>query len=95
MGVGVGVMVGVAVGGTVAVGLSVAIGVAVVPAGGGEATSLAVGEDPVWGPNSRTVICARRVGNGVRVLSLLDVPTRQTKDLPRLAGSCSQPTWAR
>lgn len=69
--------------------------VCVVPAGGGEATSLAVGEDPVWGPNSRTVICARRVGNGVRVLSLLDVPTRQTKDLPRLAGSCSQPTWAR
>lgn len=69
--------------------------ICVVPAEGGEVTRLVSGEDPVWGPNSRTVICARRVGNGVRVLSLLDVPTRQTKDLPRLAGSCSQPTWAR
>jgi TolB protein len=36
--------------------------VCVVPAGGGEATRLAPGEDPVWAPNSRTVICARRVG---------------------------------
>lgn len=69
--------------------------VCVVPAGGGEATRLAPGEDPVWAPNSRTVICARRAGSGMRVLSLLDVPTRQTKDLPRLSGSCSQPTWAR
>lgn len=69
--------------------------VCVVPAGGGDATRLVEGEDPVWAPNSRTVIYARRVGKGVRVLSLLDVPTRQTKDLPRLSGSCSQPTWAR
>jgi len=69
--------------------------VCVVPAGGGDVTRLVQGEDPVWAPNSRTVVFARRVGNGVRVLSLLDVPTRQTKDLPRLSGSCSQPTWAR
>jgi TolB protein len=69
--------------------------VCVVPAGGGDVTRLVEGEDPVWAPNSRTVIYARRVGKGVRVLSLLDVPTRQTKDLPRLSGSCSQPTWAR
>lgn len=69
--------------------------VCVVPAGGGDVTRLVPGEDPVWGPNSRTVLCARRVGNGKRTLSLLDVPTRQTKDLPRLPGSCSQPTWAR
>lgn len=69
--------------------------VCVVPASGGDVTRLVTGEDPVWAPNSRTVIYARRVGNGVRVLSLLDVPTRQTKDLPRLSGSCSQPTWAR
>lgn len=69
--------------------------VCVVPAGGGDVTRLVEGEDPVWAPNSRTVVYARRIGNGVRVLSLLDVPTRQTKDLPRLSGSCSQPTWAR
>jgi Tol biopolymer transport system component len=69
--------------------------VCVVAASGGDVTRLVPGEDPVWAPNSRTVICARRVGNGVRTLSLLDVPTRQTKDLPRLSGSCSQPTWAR
>ncbi len=69
--------------------------ICVVPAGGGEADRVVTGEDPVWAPNSRTVIYARRVGGGVRVLSLLDVPTRQTKDLPRFSGSCSQPTWAR
>jgi TolB protein len=69
--------------------------VCVVPAQGGDVTRLVPGEDPVWAPNSRTVIFARRVGHGTRVLSLLDVPTRHTKDLPRLAGSCSQPTWAR
>ena len=69
--------------------------VCVVPSGGGDVSRLVEGEDPVWAPNSRTVIYARRVGKGVRVLSLLDVPTRQTKDLPRLSGSCSQPTWAR
>ncbi len=69
--------------------------ICVVPAGGGDVIRLVEGEDPVWAPNSRTVVYARRVGNGVRALSLLDVPTRQTKDLPRLSGSCSQPTWAR
>jgi TolB protein len=69
--------------------------VCLVPSEGGDVTRLVPGEDGVWAPNSRTVICARRVGNGVRVLSLLDVPTRQTKDLPRISGSCSQPTWAR
>lgn len=69
--------------------------ICVVKAGGGDVTRLVPGEDPVWAPNSRTVIHARRVGNGIRTLSLLDVPTRQTKDLPRLSGSCSQPTWAR
>ena len=69
--------------------------VCVVPAGGGDVSRIGPGEDPVWAPNSRTVLCARRVGGGTRILSLLDVPTRQTKDLPRLSGSCSQPAWAR
>ncbi len=69
--------------------------VCMVPAAGGEVIRLGPGEDPVWAPNSRTILLARRVGGGKRVLSLLDAPTRQKKDLPRLSGSCSQPTWAR
>jgi TolB protein len=68
----------------------------VVPASGGTATVLVSGEDASWGPNSRTVVYARREGqNGRRVLSLLDVPTKQTKDISRLSGSNSQPSWAR
>jgi len=51
------------------------------------------GEDPCWAPNSRTVIFARRTKNG-RVLSLLDVPTKQVKDVSRISGSNSQPSWA-
>jgi len=66
----------------------------VVPAGGGSATRLVAGEDPSWAPNSRTLIFTRRVG-GRRVLSLLDVPTKQVKDVRQLSGSCSQPGWAR
>lgn len=66
----------------------------VVPAAGGTATVLVSGEDPSWGPNSRTVIFARRQG-GRRTLSLLDVPTKQTKDVSRISGSNSQPSWAR
>lgn len=65
-----------------------------VKAGGGAVTPLVPGEDPSWAPNSRTVIYARRSGN-TRSLSLLDVPTRRTKDLPRFSGSASQPAWAR
>jgi TolB protein len=66
----------------------------VVPANGGTATVLVSGEDPSWAPNSRTVIYARRQGNS-RVLSLLDVPTKQTKDISRISGSNSQPSWAK
>ncbi|MBX3746191.1 MAG: PD40 domain-containing protein [Verrucomicrobiae bacterium] len=69
--------------------------ICVVPANGGDVTALVPGEDPVWAPNSRNIVYTRRHSGGVRALSLLDVPTRQTKDLPRLSGSCSQPTWAR
>lgn len=68
--------------------------VCVVPAGGGQATVLVSGEDPSWAPNSRTVVFARRRG-GARGLSLLDVPTKQVKDVPRISGSNSQPSWAR
>ncbi len=68
--------------------------ICVVPAQGGSATPLVSGEDPCWAPNSRTVVFVRRNG-GNRVLSLLDVPTKQTKDASRVSGSDSQPSWAR
>ncbi len=71
--------------------------ICVVPANGsGPATLLVEGEDPSWAPNSRTLIFARR-SRGSAVLSLLDVPTKQVKDVPRVSGttSDSQPSWAR
>jgi TolB protein len=68
--------------------------ICVVPAGGGTATALVGGEDPSWGPNSRTVIFARRSGNG-RILSVLDVFTKQVKDVQRISGGNSQPSWAK
>ncbi len=68
--------------------------ICVAPASGGSVTPLVAGEDPSWAPNSRTVIFTRRV-KGKRVVSLLDVPTKQTKDVQQTSGSCSQPSWAR
>lgn len=68
--------------------------ICVVPAAGGQATVLVSGEDPSWASNSRTVVFTRRRG-GSRGLSLLDVPTKQVKDVPRISGSNSQPSWAR
>jgi len=69
--------------------------VCVVPAGGGSATILVRGEDPSWSPNSRTLIYARRTVSYQYVLSLLDAPTKQFKDVARVSGSDSQPAWAR
>ncbi len=71
--------------------------ICVIPSEGGEAVTLTAGEDASWAPNSRTLIFARRVGGGRYVLSLLDVPTKQVKDVPRISGSASQsqPSWAR
>ena len=69
--------------------------VCVVPAGGGTATVLVRGEDPSWAPNSRTLICARRPASYRYVLSLLDAPTKQVKDVSRVSGNDSQPAWAR
>lgn len=66
--------------------------ICVVPAQGGDATILVSGEDPSWSPNSRTVVYANR---NSRRLSLLDVPTKQTKDISRFSGSSSQPSWAK
>ncbi len=68
--------------------------VCVVPAEGGEAKVLSDGEDPSWAPNSRTLIFTKR-STGKRTLSLLDVPTKQVKDVPAFSGSSSQPAWAR
>ena len=68
--------------------------ICVVPAGGGPVVELVAGEDPSWAPNSRTLIYTRREG-GRRVLSLLDVPTKQYKDVSRITGSNSQPSWAK
>lgn len=70
--------------------------ICVVSPSGGDATELVEGEDPSWAPNSRTVAFARRQG-GHYVLSLLDVPTKQVKDVARISGlsSQSQPSWAR
>jgi TolB protein len=71
--------------------------ICVVPAGGGAVTELVAGEDPSWSPNSRTLVYTRREAGGRRVLSLLDVPTKQYKDVSRStgSGSNSQPSWAK
>lgn len=68
--------------------------ICVVPAAGGAASVLVEGEDPSWAPNSRTVVYVRRQGSR-RTLSLLDVPTKQSKDITRISGSNSQPSWAK
>ncbi|RME93125.1 MAG: hypothetical protein D6766_08745 [Verrucomicrobia bacterium] len=69
--------------------------ICVVPAGGGTARTVAVGEDPSWSPNSRTLIHVVRDRQGGRSLSVLDVLTKQRKTLRTGLGSCSQPAWAR
>ena len=70
--------------------------ICVVPSQGGKVFELVAGEDPSWAPNSRTVVFARRHGGG-RTLCLLDVPTKQVKDVSRFSGSSSQsqPSWAK
>jgi len=69
--------------------------ICLVKAGGGEVKLLTSGEDPCWAGNSRTLIFVRRGAGGKRSLSLLDVPTKQSKDIPQNFGACSQPSWAR
>jgi TolB protein len=68
--------------------------ICVVPAAGGEVTTLVDGEDPSWAPNSRTVIFSKRK-QGRRLLSLLDVPTKRIKDIPQSLAGSSQPSWAK
>jgi TolB protein len=58
-------------------------------------TLLVTGEDPSWSPNSRTLVYARRTGGGHYVLSVLDVFTKQHKDVSSVSGSDSEPAWER
>jgi TolB protein len=74
--------------------MTVPFQICVVSATGGSATNLLAGEDPSWAPNSRTLMYVRNAGN-TKVLSLLDVPTKQTKDVARVPGHNSQPAWRR
>lgn len=69
-------------------------GICIVPATGGVAEELVQGEDPSWAPNSRTIVFTKRSRTG-RSLSLLDAPSKHVKDVSKLSGSCSQPTWSK
>ena len=67
-----------------------------VSSAGGTIEELKVlGEDPSWAPNSRTLSFTNRSGAEWK-LSLLDVPTKEVKDVAHLTrGSYSQSAWAR
>lgn len=70
--------------------------ICVLPADGSAApTDLVMGQNPSWAPNSRTLIFNHRTAGYRQVLSVLDVFTKQYKDCGRVAGSNSQPAWAR
>jgi TolB protein len=60
----------------------------------GQVVTLVAGEDPVWAPNSRAVMFVRNVNNR-KVLAVVDVPSKQSKDIVRISGSASQPNWGR
>jgi TolB protein len=68
--------------------------ICIVPASGGTAIELVEGEDPSWAPNSRALLFCRGRDHA-KQLSLLDVPTKQVKTLPRILESSSQPSWAK
>ncbi len=69
--------------------------ICIVPPAGGNVEVLATGEDPSWAPNSRTLMFTSRSGRK-RFLSVLDVPTKRVKTLPRsFPGNCSQAAWSK
>ena len=69
--------------------------ICIVPPSGGNVEVLATGEDPSWAPNSRTLMFTRRSGRK-RFLSVLDVPTKRVKTLPRsFQGNCTQAAWSK
>ena len=68
--------------------------ICIVEPSGGKAQVVASGEDPSWALNSRTLIFTNR-SSGKRILSVLDVPTKRVKTLPRrFQGNCSQAAWS-
>jgi TolB protein len=70
--------------------------VCVMPAdGSAPPTTLVQGTDPSWSPNSRTLIFVRRTSSYRYMLSLLDVYTKQVKDIQQVSGNDSEPAWAR
>jgi len=69
--------------------------ICVVPANGGNAIILVRGEEPSWSPNSRTLIYVRHTPSYRFVLSLLDVYTKQVKDIHQISGDDSEPAWAK
>jgi TolB protein len=70
--------------------------ICVMPADGSSPpTTLVQGTDPSWSPNSRTLIFVRRTSSYRYVLSLLDVYTKQVKDIQQVSGNDSEPAWAR
>jgi TolB protein len=70
--------------------------ICVVPADGSlPPVVLAMGQNPSWSPNSRTLIYNHRAAGYRQVLSVLDVFTKQYKDCLRATGSDSQPAWAK
>jgi TolB protein len=69
--------------------------ICVMPADGSlPPTVLVAGQHPSWSPNSRTLVFNRAVGYR-QVLSLLDVFTKQVKDIARVSGNDSEPAWAK
>ena len=68
--------------------------ICIVPATGGTPTVLAPGEHPSWAPNSRTLVL-NHAASYRQVLSVLDVMTKQVKDIGRISGNDSQPAWAK
>jgi TolB protein len=69
--------------------------ICVMPADGSAPPMILVrGERPSWSPNSRTLVFNRTVGYR-GVLSVLDVFTKQVKDIARISGSNSEAAWAR
>jgi TolB protein len=67
--------------------------ICVMPADGtAPPVTLVSGQNPSWSPNSRTLIYNHGI-NYREELSVLDVFTKQYKDIGRISGSDSEPAW--
>ena len=67
--------------------------ICVMPADGSTPPTVLVrGQAPSWSPNSRTLIF-NHSARYLETLSVLDVFTKQVKDVGRMAGSDSEPAW--